>query len=281
MIGMWGMVAHADLAHFWRPCGSGWNVCLTIVPPADPAATGILWRGRVAPGGAKFVPCLPTIRRTRRNITPAFCASAVHPAWTLRATIDATPMSACVGAFGFTLLRRLDQPLGRQQRIDPAAQHHLQQLRRDNLHGQRLRGARIAYGPGLERQLRGVAFLERGGNTRTFAGQQSVTIDCIAEEQPVDRLGQQEPDATTCATTAPPAADDPMPKLNPPTIASPCRTCLIHSGRFAWNTAVACSSALRYKYGPGSIRSVLMLSPNFQTLPDLIRRLPGRIRRRW
>ena len=42
------------------------------------------------------------------------------------------------------------------------------------------------------------------------------------------------------------------------------------------NTARACCSGLLYSTEPGSIRSVLMLSPNFHTRPLLMTRLPAK-----
>src|SRR5207248_1555779 len=63
---------------------------------------------------------------------------------------------------------------------------------------------------------------------------------------------------------------DPVPKLRPPIRMSPGRTSSTQPGRFAENTARRCSSSLAVNSGPGSIRSVLMSSPNFHTRPITI-----------
>ena len=129
--------------------------------------------------------------------------------------------------------------------------------------------------PGVEVELGRVAFLERRGHARAFE-RQKAEIDRVAEEQAVDRLRQQEADAAIAqrarrrpgrahAEIAP--ADDGVALLHWST----------QPGRLAVNTARACSSALAIQVRPGSIRSVLMLSPNFQTRAALITtRLPSK-----
>src|SRR5215204_2558123 len=63
---------------------------------------------------------------------------------------------------------------------------------------------------------------------------------------------------------------DPVPKFLPPTMMSPGAIWSTQPGRFAENTARACSASVAVNSGPGSIRSVLMSSPNFQTRPIVI-----------
>src|SRR6516162_9901912 len=50
---------------------------------------------------------------------------------------------------------------------------------------------------------------------------------------------------------------------------SPARTWSTQPGRLAEKTARFCSSSVANSNGPGSIRSVLISSPNFQTLPEI------------
>src|SRR5438477_10728584 len=69
---------------------------------------------------------------------------------------------------------------------------------------------------------------------------------------------------------------DPVPKLRPPMMISPGRASSTQPGRFAENTARRCSSSLAVNSGPGSIRSVLMSSPNFHTCPHNIGFFPLR-----
>jgi hypothetical protein len=66
---------------------------------------------------------------------------------------------------------------------------------------------------------------------------------------------------------------DPMPKLSPPTMTSPGRTASTQPGRLAANTARFCASSVANNNSPGSIRSVLTLSPNVHTRPAIMRSL--------
>src|SRR5690242_7546808 len=85
---------------------------------------------------------------------------------------------------------RRDQPLFFQQRVDAARCHQRQQLLRDWRYRQYRGRLAVAHGPGVERDVGGLALLEGGVNAGAFE-RQKAEADRIAEEKAVDRIGDQ------------------------------------------------------------------------------------------